>query len=661
MVRTRSIWLVCAALGVLLSLLAVASASAFLPAGEAALPGPGHAWTWQNPLPHGNSLSSVAAVGGHVVVAGETEAVYHSADAGATWTAFGVDTNQTIPAVILDPATDGQQGWMVVSNDQGGSFQSECWATKDSGATWDHLSDFDENAPVDTLFQLDASTLYAGGDDGYLVVSDDGGATWDDISIPMDESYSAFVAGIAFVDADRGWAATARVVYGTEDGGKTWTRVKEFGPDPSDKFFPRAGGIAATAQGSDDDPTIHLYLTSALGGAWQSMDGGDTWDQCEIGGAKSAFAVRFLNPLYGIITGTSGKVWTTDDAGLEWVPVQLPLEFNVFSASWDPKSSAVYACGQGGMLARSGDAGLTWSRIGSGTPWTLFGATYKDPDTGWVVGEAGFIAATTDGQTWTQQRAARDGRADLDAVAFPTYRRGWAVGAKGTLLRTTDAGDTWQAVGVRTKADLGGVAFSDRSTGWIVGAVGDADDSRGVILATTDGGAHWRAQKVPAGVKVLNKVKFVDDKRGWAVGSPGVVLRTTDGGATWKKTQLAPKAMLLDVDFVDRKYGWVCGSIAFGGDIGYRTTDGGATWTREDIPEDAVQTVDFTDRKHGWQAGASGIVLYTRDGGASWHEMPQSAPSSQIFDIRMWSDGSGFVAGQFGTIMRTETGGQGVQ
>ena len=337
MVRTRSIWLVCVALGALLSLIAVASASAFLPAGETALPGPGHAWTWQNPLPQGNALITVAVAGDHIAAAGGTAAVYHSADGGATWTAFGVDTNQSIPVVILDPTTDGQQGWMVTSNDQGGSFQSECWETKDSGATWGHLSDFAENAPVDTLFQLDASTLYAGGDDGYLVVSDDGGATWDDISIPMDESYSAFVSGIAFVDADRGWAATARIVYGTEDGGKTWTRVKEFDPDPQDKFFPRVSSIAATIQGEGDDALIDLYLTSTLGGAWQSMDAGASWDQCEIGGAKTTFKVSFLNPLYGIITGTSGKVWTTDDAGTEWVAADLPLEFNTYSAAWDPE------------------------------------------------------------------------------------------------------------------------------------------------------------------------------------------------------------------------------------------------------------------------------------------------------------------------------------
>ena len=201
MVRTRSIWLACITLGVLLVLLAAGRAGARLPDGQKALPGPGHAWVWQNPLPQGNSLVTVSAIGSHLVTAGGTQAVYSSADAGDTWRAFGVDTNQTIPSVILDPESDGQNGWMVVSNDQGGSFQSECWETRDYGATWTHLSDFAGNTPVDTLFALDAHTLYAGGDGGYVVVSTDAGATWDEISIPMDATYSSYVSGIAFMSA----------------------------------------------------------------------------------------------------------------------------------------------------------------------------------------------------------------------------------------------------------------------------------------------------------------------------------------------------------------------------------------------------------------------------------------------------------------------------
>ena len=109
MVRTRSIWFACITLGVLLALLAAGRASAKLyePA-TTALPGPGQAWTWQNPLPHGNALGTVSVIGGNIVVAGETQAVYRSADAGATWRAFDLDTNQSIPAVVLDPATDGK-------------------------------------------------------------------------------------------------------------------------------------------------------------------------------------------------------------------------------------------------------------------------------------------------------------------------------------------------------------------------------------------------------------------------------------------------------------------------------------------------------------------------------------------------------------------------
>jgi photosystem II stability/assembly factor-like uncharacterized protein len=657
MERTRSIWLVCIVTGLLLSLLAVASASAISGQQGRALPGPGHAWTWQNPLPQGNALSTVAVAGDHIVTAGETQAVYSSPDGGATWQAFDLDTNQTIPAVILDSSEGSSTGWLVYGNDDGQSFQSECWTTGDSGATWARLSEFEEDRPVGCLFQLDADTLYAGGYSGYVVVSDDGGATWRDISVPMDEEYTADVTSVCFVDTQRGWAATPRVLYGTEDGGTTWEPFKEFDPSSEDKAFPRIGCVTATME----QDAVRVSMTTLMDGAYQSTDGGHTWEKADLGDAKTTFSVSFLTPRRGIVTGAGGRVWTTEDGGETWDAADLPLEFNVLHAAWNPADADIVACGAGGMLACSRDAGMTWARVGAGSPWTFFGAAFKDQETGWAVGESGYIAATEDGQTWSRQRAARDGRPALDDVAFPTYRRGCAVGGKGTVLLTRNGGDTWTQVSAGTRADLNGVAFSDAAHGWAVGAVGSDDRVRGIILATTDGGAHWKAQRVPVGVRALSKVRFVDDQTGWAVGSPGIVLRTTDGGTTWKRTLLARDSNLLDVEFVDRRYGWVCGSAKFGGDIGYRTTDGGATWIRESIPADAIQTVDFVDRKHGWQAGMSGLVIATSDGGATWKVLPQSAPSSYLFGLKMWSDATGYVAGQFGTIMKTETGGQGVR
>ena len=211
-----------------------------------------------------------------------------------------------------------------------------------------------------------------------------------------------------------------------------------------------------------------------------------------------------------------------------------------------------------------------------------------------------------------------------------------------------------------TAADLWDVAFTDRMNGWAVGVLATGEETGSpIILATTDGGARWHAQTVPAGVDSLKAVQFIDDETGWAIGTPGVVLRTTDGGSTWKRSRLAPQANPLDLDFVDGKYGWVCGTIGLGGNFGYHTVNGGLTWTRESIPGDVSSAVDFIDRKHGYRVGDSGLVAATSDGGKTWNFLPTSAPSSYLFDVRMWGDGTGYVVGQFGTIMKTVTGGEG--
>src|SRR5262249_53124258 len=49
---------------------------------------------------------------------------------------------------------------------------------------------------------------------------------------------------------------------------------------------------------------------------------------------------------------------------------------------------------------------------------------------------------------------------------------------------------------------------------------------------SSDFGDHWELQ--PTGSKLpIHALQFVDDKAGWAVGELGTVLATTDGGQTW--------------------------------------------------------------------------------------------------------------------------------
>ena len=61
------------------------------------------------------------------------------------------------------------------------------------------------------------------------------------------------------------------------------------------------------------------------------------------------------------------------------------------------------------------------------------------------------------------------------------------MGTDGTILATSNGGATWKAQSSGTTETLYGVAFANASDGWAVGQIG-------TILATSNGGATWNAQ-----------------------------------------------------------------------------------------------------------------------------------------------------------------------
>src|SRR5258706_16170020 len=88
--------------------------------------------------------------------------------------------------------------------------------------------------------------------------------------------------------------------------------------------------------------------------------------------------------------------------------------------------------------------------------------------------------------------------------------------------------------GTSQTAELGTVDFIDASDGWVTGA--------SEVLATTDGGAHWRA--LPEPCRAIRTLHFVSPDDGFAVAggnlpyvgvsnpplAGGVVLRPGGGG-----------------------------------------------------------------------------------------------------------------------------------
>ena len=161
---------------------------------------------------------------------------------------------------------------------------------------------------------------------------------------------------------------------------------------------------------------------------------------------------------------------------------------------------------------------------------------------------------------------------------------------------------------------LTSIQFVSAGQGWTVG--------QDVILATADGGAHWRVQL--SGALNLTAVDFVNRQDGWAAGNTSL-LATTDGGAHWTALP-EPCPLIRSVHFISPSTGFaVAGGRADGGydpampDMGgvvLATGDGGRTWRPLAAPANA-QSVCFSDPAHGW-LGAAGRLYRTVDGGQRW-------------------------------------------
>src|SRR5437660_6032019 len=67
---------------------------------------------------------------------------------------------------------------------------------------------------------------------------------------------------------------------------------------------------------------------------------------------------------------------------------------------------------------------------------------------------------------------------------------------------------------------------------------------------------HWTRQ--PSGTMAwLHSVFFLNQNKGWAVGSKGVFLTTVDGGKTWQLKTRPTEDTLRDVYFADDQNGWL--------------------------------------------------------------------------------------------------------
>lgn len=209
---------------------------------------------------------------------------------------------------------------------------------------------------------------------------------------------------------------------------------------------------------------------------------------------------------------------------------------------------------------------------------------------------------------------ARDG---FFGIAVPTPQVLWAAGSLGKVVRSEDGGRTWQRQNTPVRETLQDIAAWDGENAVAVG-------NQGVVIRTGNGGRTWQQVETPRSAvsNMLLRVVAGTNGSAIAVGEMGAILASADYGRSWRRLGDERDLTLNDVVRLDAHL-WVAGEY---GKL-LHSPDEGRNWSEIRTPATASLTgIAFRDAQHGVAVGLEGMLIVTRDGGASWARMPSPTP-----------------------------------
>ncbi len=189
---------------------------------------------------------------------------------------------------------------------------------------------------------------------------------------------------------------------------------------------------------------------------------------------------------------------------------------------------------------------------------------------------------------------------------------------------------------------------AEHSTLLAVTRTGDrlvAAGERGIILTSDDNGGSWQQAKVPTSVN-LTALRFVDEKRGWAVGHMGLVLHSEDGGLSWHKQLDGVEVGRLAVEAVR--------------DSGDERALKLANYLVSDGPDKPFFDIDMDEQGRGFAVGAFNLIFRTDDGGKHWRYWSHRVKNPfglHLYGITRLGDDF-FIAGEQGMLLRSQDGGE---
>ena len=290
--------------------------------------------------------------------------------------------------------------------------------------------------------------LVAVGERGIVIVSDDNGVSWKQVSTPADVTLTA----VKFATGQDGWAVGHMgIILHTTDGGLQWSRQMD-GVEAA-KMALSTVEADVSAAGNPDDKTTKRKLRLAH----QLVDDGPVKPFTDI----LAFDADTVT-----VVGAYNLVFSSEDGGKTWryrsEVIDNPRQYHIYGAV-KTETGLLFDGEQGLILAsapESNQVGMAMSRLKSPYEGSFFGALQIHGNRVLVYGMRGKMFVTDDaGQNW--QAVSIPGDISINCAAIMGDGIVVVGDRSGRLLASEDQGATFHVVPSTGTTGINGLAEAE--------------------------------------------------------------------------------------------------------------------------------------------------------------------------------------------------------
>ncbi|MET0391615.1 MAG: choice-of-anchor L domain-containing protein [Chitinophagaceae bacterium] len=536
--------------------------------------------------------------------------------------------------------TGNGNGFLTANDPVTGNGQ--IYFTKDAGRTWQPLGAIGTMTLNDV--QLIGTTAYAIGNEGTLLKSTDGGASW--IVRPVGTTaalkwmnFGSAAAGIIYQNDGTALATT--------NGGDTWSAVTG-----SNTLASLVSGAGLTLTDIYFNSATEAYATlnnTAAGSGYiaKSSDGGVSWF-AETGlRSVDLNAVHMLSAGTGYAAGVDGTLLKTTNSGTGWqqIPTGQTAAFDWIRFRTDNANEGVAL--QGTSLVSTLDGGKTWA----GVAGNIKALEIAADNTGYYVQQNNTLFYTGNGGfSWTLKVLP----ASLNLTAVGHSGQNAYVGtANGELWASANVNNltSWKRIATASIPNIATTNIKTihvRSQSSITVELADGSLYTSTNADQFNAGnstATWTASAgLSSGVKTIS---YTTADKGYALTTGNTIFTTTNGGESWSAvtTLAANTAAVSGTDDTHLVGVGANGTIySQGGSTAF--TDNSTKITAVALSGVAAAGTTAT------AVGTDGRVYST--GGSGWKQQ-LTANRAQLSDVAQ--GGTGAVAvGTGGTILYSTTG-----